>query len=100
MPGGSGAFVAGAHYAGGGASPTGGISEVVLDEAMGKISKLTAEPSKGRGDEVVTEAGARGPENLVEGWQGREKVKKRFEWERFATPSNRLARDGPRFRRD
>jgi uncharacterized protein (TIGR00369 family) len=74
-----GRFVLGPNYAGGAGFVHGGIIAVLLDEAMGKISKLTeeravtAELSIEYKKPVPVDA-----EILVEGWQENEKGRNRF----------------------
>lgn len=74
-----GRFVLGPAYAGGAGFAHGGIIAVLLDEAMGKISKLTeeravtAELSIDYKKPVPVDA-----EILVEGWQEEEKGRNRF----------------------
>lgn len=74
-----GRFVLGANYAGGAGFAHGGIIAVVLDEAMGKLSKLTEEKA------VTAELSVayRKPvpvdqEIVVEGWQEEVKGRNRF----------------------
>jgi acyl-coenzyme A thioesterase PaaI-like protein len=74
-----GRFALGANYAGGGGFAHGGIIAVVLDEAMGKLSKLTDE----RAVTAEMSIAYRKPvpvdqEVLVEGWQEEEKGRNRF----------------------
>ena len=74
-----GRFALGANYAGGGGFAHGGIIAVVLDEAMGKLSKLdeeravTAEMSIEYKKPVPVDH-----EIVVEGWQEQEKGRNRF----------------------
>lgn len=74
-----GRFVLGPNYAGGAGFAHGGIIAVLLDEAMGKISKLTeeravtAELSIEYKKPVPVDA-----EISVEGWQEEEKGRNRF----------------------
>jgi acyl-coenzyme A thioesterase PaaI-like protein len=74
-----GSFILGPHYAGGGGFAHGGIIAVVLDEAMGKLSKLgderavTAEMTVEYRKPVPVEKSI-----LVEGWQEEEKGRNRF----------------------
>lgn len=94
-----GRFVLGPNYAGGGGFAHGGIIAVVLDEAMGKISKLTDEKA------VTAEMNLayRKPvpvdkEITVEGWQEEEKGRNRFRvGEIRDTQGNLLARATARF---
>jgi uncharacterized protein (TIGR00369 family) len=74
-----GRFALGSNYAGGGGFAHGGIIAVVLDEAMGKLSKLTDERA------VTAELSIEyrkpvhvGREVVVEGWQEEEKGRSRF----------------------
>ena len=74
-----GRFVLGRNYAGGGGFAHGGIIAVVLDEAMGKLSKVdgeravTAEMSIEYRRPVPVDQ-----EVLTEGWQEEEKGRNRF----------------------
>jgi acyl-coenzyme A thioesterase PaaI-like protein len=94
-----GRFVLGANYAGGAGFAHGGIIAVVLDEAMGKISKLTEEKA------VTAELNVlfRKPvpvdkEIVVEGWQEEEKGRNRFRvGEIRDAEGNLLARGTARF---
>ncbi|HKM66525.1 MAG TPA: hotdog domain-containing protein [Candidatus Acidoferrum sp.] len=94
-----GRFVLGANYAGGAGFAHGGIIAVVLDEAMGKLSKLTDEKA------VTAELNVafRKPvpvdkEIVVEGWQEEEKGRHRFRvGEIRDTQGNLLARGTARF---
>jgi acyl-coenzyme A thioesterase PaaI-like protein len=94
-----GRFVLGASYAGGGGFAHGGIIAVVLDEAMGKISKLTEEKAVTAEMNVVY----RKPvpvdrEIVVEGWQEEEKGRNRFRvGEIRDAEGNLLARGTARF---
>jgi len=75
----SGRFVLGANYAGGGGFAHGGIIAVVLDEAMGKLSKLTDECAVTA--ELSVEYRKPVPvdqEIVVEGWQEEKKGRNRF----------------------
>ena len=74
-----GRFSLGKNYAGGGGFAHGGIIAVVLDEAMGKLSKLTDERAVTAEMTVVY----RKPvpvdrEICVQGWQEEEKGRNRF----------------------
>src|SRR5215510_12768601 len=75
----SGKFVLGLRYAGGAGFVHGGIIAVLLDEVMGKISKLseeravTAELNIEHRTPVATEA-----EIVVSGWQENAKGRNRF----------------------
>jgi acyl-coenzyme A thioesterase PaaI-like protein len=94
-----GRFALGADYAGGGGFAHGGIIAVVLDEAMGKLSKLTNERA------VTAEMSVEyrkpvpiGEEILVEGWQEEEKGRNRFRVAEIRdTRGNLLARGKGRF---
>jgi len=94
-----GRFVLGANYAGGAGFAHGGIIAVVLDEAMGKISKLTEEKAVTAELNVVF----RKPvpvdkEIVVEGWQEEEKGRNRFRvGEIRDSEGNLLARGTARF---
>lgn len=74
-----GSFVLGPNYAGGGGFAHGGIIAVVLDEAMGKLSKLaderavTAEMTIEYHRPIPVDKSIR-----VEGWQQEEKGRNRF----------------------
>ena len=74
-----GRFVVSANYAGGAGFAHGGIIAVVLDEAMGKLSKLTEERAVTA--EMTIEYRRPVPvdrEITVEGWQEEEKGRNRF----------------------
>jgi uncharacterized protein (TIGR00369 family) len=74
-----GRFTLGANYAGGGGFAHGGIIAVVLDEAMGKLSKLNEERAVTA--EMSIEYKRPVPVNqeiAVEGWQEEEKGRNRF----------------------
>ena len=94
-----GRFAIGENYAGGGGFAHGGIIAVVLDEAMGKLSKLTEEKA------VTAEMNIEyhkpipvGREIVVEGWQEEEKGRNRFRvGEIRDTQGNLLARGTGRF---
>ena len=94
-----GRFVLGANYAGGAGFAHGGIIAVVLDEAMGKISKLTEEKAVTAELNVVY----RKPvpvdkEIVVEGWQEEVKGRNRFRvGEIRDVEGNLLARGTGRF---
>ena len=94
-----GRFVLGANYAGGAGFAHGGIIAVVLDEAMGKLSKLTGEKAVTAELSVVY----RRPvpvdrEIVVEGWQEQETGRNRFRvGEIRDTRGNLLARGTARF---
>jgi acyl-coenzyme A thioesterase PaaI-like protein len=94
-----GRFTLGANYAGGGGFAHGGIIAVVLDEAMGKLSKLdeeravTAEMTVEYKKPVPVES-----EIVVEGWQDEEKGRNRFRAAEIRDPAgNLLARGKGRF---
>jgi len=94
-----GRFAIGENYGGGAGFAHGGILAVVLDEAMGKLSKLTEEKA------VTAELKIEyrkpvpvGREILVEGWQEEEKGRNRFRvGEIRDTQGNLLARGTGRF---
>ena len=94
-----GRFVLGPNYAGGAGFAHGGIIAVVLDEAMGKLSKLTEEKAVTAEMNVVY----RKPvpvdqEIVVEGWQEEEKGRNRFRvGEIRDAAGNLLARGTARF---
>jgi acyl-coenzyme A thioesterase PaaI-like protein len=74
-----GSFTLGPNYAGGGGFAHGGIIAVVLDEAMGKLSRLVDE--KAVTAEMDIEYRKPVPVDqpiLVEGWQEEEKGRNRF----------------------
>jgi uncharacterized protein (TIGR00369 family) len=74
-----GRFALGPNYAGGGGFAHGGIIAVVLDEAMGKLSKLTEERAVTA--EMSVEYRKPVPvdqEIVVQGWQTEEKGRNRF----------------------
>jgi acyl-coenzyme A thioesterase PaaI-like protein len=94
-----GRFTLGPNYAGGGGFAHGGIIAVVLDEAMGKLSKLsderavTAELSIEYRKPVPIDA-----EISVEGWQEDEKGRNRFRVAEIKdAKGNLLARGKGRF---
>jgi len=94
-----GSFTLGSNYAGGAGFAHGGIIAVVLDEAMGKLSKLTDEKA------VTAEMSIdfRKPVPVdkpihVEGWQEEEKGRNRFRVAEIRDPQgNLLARGKGRF---
>jgi acyl-coenzyme A thioesterase PaaI-like protein len=94
-----GSFILGPNYAGGGGFAHGGIIAVVLDEAMGKLSKLSGEPA------VTAEMNIdyRKPipvdkPIVVEGWQEEEKGRNRFRAAEIRDPEGAvLARGKARF---
>jgi len=94
-----GRFALGANYAGGGGFAHGGIIAVVLDEAMGKLSKVTDERAVTA--ELSIEYRKPVPveeEIVVQGWQVEEKGRNRFrEAEIRDTQGNLLARGKGRF---
>lgn len=94
-----GSFAIGANYAGGGGFAHGGIIAVVLDEAMGKISKLNDE--KAVTAEMSIEYRKPVPVDqpiVVEGWQENEKGRNRFRVaEIYDGQGNVLARGKGRF---
>ena len=74
-----GSFALGLNYAGGGGFAHGGIIAVVLDEALGKLSRLTDE--KAVTAEMTIEYRRPVPVDqpiVVEGWQEEEKGRNRF----------------------
>lgn len=94
-----GRFVLGPNYAGGAGFAHGGIIAVVLDEAMGKLSKLAEE--KAVTAELNVEYRKPVPvdkEIVVEGWQVEEKGRNRFRvGEIYDAKGNLLARGTARF---
>jgi uncharacterized protein (TIGR00369 family) len=94
-----GKFALGANYAGGGGFAHGGIIAVVLDEAMGKLSKLTEERAVTA--EMSVEYKRPVPvdqEVVVEGWQEEEKGRNRFRVAEIRDAAgNLLARGKGRF---
>jgi uncharacterized protein (TIGR00369 family) len=95
----SGRFVLGPRYAGGAGFVHGGVIAVLLDEVMGKISKLsderavTAELNIDYRKPVPTDA-----EIVVSGWQENEKGRNRFRiGEIHDAHGNLLARGRGRF---
>jgi acyl-coenzyme A thioesterase PaaI-like protein len=94
-----GSFVLGPNYAGGGGFAHGGIIAVVLDEAMGKLSKLADERAVTA--EITIEYRKPIPVDksiLVEGWQEEEKGRNRFRVAEIRdTQGNVLARGKGRF---
>jgi acyl-coenzyme A thioesterase PaaI-like protein len=74
-----GRFSIGPNFAGGGGFLHGGLIAVVLDEAMGKLSKLTEERAVTAEMTIVYRKPiALNQEILVEGWQTEEKGRNRF----------------------
>jgi acyl-coenzyme A thioesterase PaaI-like protein len=94
-----GRFVLGANYAGGAGFAHGGIVAVVLDEAMGKISKLTDEKAVTAELSVVYKKPVPvDQEILVEGWQEEEKGRNKFRVAEIRdAQGNLLARGTARF---
>ena len=94
-----GKFVLGSRYGGGAGFAHGGIIALLLDEAMGKISKLTEELAVTA--ELSVEYRMPVPlteEILVEGWQESEKGRNRFRiGEIKDAAGNLLARGRGRF---
>ncbi len=94
-----GKFVLGSRYGGGAGFAHGGIIALLLDEAMGKISKLTEELAVTA--ELSVEYRVPVPlteEILVEGWQESEKGRNRFRiGEIKDAAGNLLARGRGRF---
>jgi uncharacterized protein (TIGR00369 family) len=94
-----GKFVLGSKYGGGAGFGHGGIIAVLLDEAMGKISKLTEERAVTA--ELSVEYKKPVPLNeeiVVEGWQESEKGRNRFRvGEIRDAKGNLLARGTARF---
>jgi uncharacterized protein (TIGR00369 family) len=94
-----GSFVLGANYAGGGGFAHGGIIAVVLDEAMGKLSRLTEE--KAVTAEMHIEYKKPVPIDktiVVQGWQEEEKGRNRFRVAEICDQQgNLLARGTGRF---
>jgi uncharacterized protein (TIGR00369 family) len=95
----SGKFVLGSRYAGGAGFVHGGIIAVLLDEAMGKISKLTEERAVTA--ELTIEYRKPVPvdrEIVVSGWQEDQKGRNRFRvGEIHDNQGNLLARGRGRF---
>ena len=94
-----GRFILGPNYAGGGGFAHGGIIAVVLDEAMGKLSRLVEE--KAVTAEMNIEYRKPVPvdkEIVVEGWQEEERGRDRFRVAEIRDPQgNLLARGKGRF---
>jgi acyl-coenzyme A thioesterase PaaI-like protein len=94
-----GRFILGPRYGGGAGFGHGGIIAVLLDEAMGKISKLTEERAVTA--ELSVEYKKPVPLNeeiVVEGWQEGEKGRNRFRAGEIRDSSgNLLARGTARF---
>ena len=94
-----GRFMLGKNYAGGAGFAHGGIIAVVLDEAMGKLSKLTDEKAVTAEMNVVYKRPVPvDQEIVVEGWQEEEKGRNRFRvGEIRDEQGNLLARGTARF---
>src|SRR5215471_12168649 len=94
-----GRFAIGANYAGGGGFAHGGIIAVVLDEAMGKLSRLTDEKAVTAEMSIEYRKPIRIDQPiLVEGWQEEEKGRNRFRVaEIHDREGNLLARGKGRF---
>jgi len=94
-----GRFMLGANYAGGAGFAHGGIIAVVLDEAMGKLSKLTDEKAVTAELAIVYKKPVPvDKEIVVEGWQEEEKGRNRFRvGEIRDAQGNLLARGTARF---
>lgn len=94
-----GSFTLGANYAGGAGFAHGGIIAVVLDEAMGKLSKLSDERAVTA--EMTIEYRKPVPVDksiVVEGWQEEEKGRNRFRVAEIRdAQGNLLARGKGRF---
>ena len=94
-----GSFILGPNYAGGAGFAHGGIIAVVLDEAMGKLSRLTDEQAVTA--EMVVEYKKPVPVDKtihVEGWQEEEKGRNRFRVAEIRdAQGNLLARGKGRF---
>ena len=94
-----GSFVLGPNYAGGAGFAHGGIIAVVLDEAMGKLSKLSEEQAVTA--ELTVQYAKPVPvdrEIRVEGWQEDEKGRSRFRVAEIRdAEGNLLARGRGRF---
>ena len=95
----TGSFAIGPNYAGGGGFVHGGIIAVILDEAMGKLSRLTDE--KAVTAEMSVEYRkpiAINQTIVIQGWQEEEKGRNRFRAaEIHDTHGNLLARGKGRF---
>jgi len=94
-----GKFVLGSRYGGGAGFAHGGIIALLLDEAMGKISKLTEELAVTADLSVeYRKPVPLADEILVEGWQEREEGRNRFRvGEIRDAAGNLLARGRGRF---
>jgi len=94
-----GRFVLGSRYGGGAGVGHGGIIAVLLDEAMGKISKLTEERAVTAELSVVYKRPVPLDEEIiVEGWQESEQGRNRFRaGEIRDAKGNLLARGTARF---
>ena len=74
-----GSFILGPNYAGGGGFAHGGIIAVVLDEAMGKISRIADEKAVTAEMDIEYRKPVPVDEPIVvEGWQEEEKGRNRF----------------------
>jgi uncharacterized protein (TIGR00369 family) len=95
----AGKFILGSRYAGGAGFAHGGVIAIVLDEAMGKISKLTDERAVTA--ELTIEYRKPVPvdaEITVAGWQDGEQGRNRFRvGEIYDAQGNLLARGRGRF---
>ena len=94
-----GSFTLGANYAGGAGFAHGGIIAVVLDEAMGKLSKLTEEKAVTAEMNIVYNKPVPVDKPIhVEGWQEEEQGRNRFRVAEIRDPQgNLLARGTGRF---
>ena len=94
-----GSFVLGANYAGGGGFAHGGIIAVVLDEAMGKLSRLSDEHAVTAEMSVEYKRPVPIDKTIhVEGWQEKEKGRNRFRTAEIRdAQGNLLARGTGRF---
>ena|SRR5208282_4838860 len=94
-----GSFVLGPNYAGGSGFAHGGIIAVVLDEAMGKLSKLSGEPAVTAEMKIDYRRPVRVDQPIVvEGWQEEEKGRNRFRAAEIRDPEGTvLARGRARF---
>lgn len=94
-----GSFAIGPNYAGGGGFAHGGIIAVVLDEAMGKLSRLTDEKAVTAEMSIEYRKPIRIDQPIVvEGWQEEEKGRNRFRVaEIYDRDGNLLARGKGRF---
>lgn len=94
-----GRFILGLRYGGGAGFAHGGIIAVLLDEAMGKISKLTEELAVTAELSIEYKKPVRLTEEIVvEGWQESEKGRNRFRVAEIKDAAgNLLARGKGRF---